>query len=331
MNAEGFLADVLAGPAVLRAVAAAYADGERLAPLPAAERVLLVGMGSSRFAATACATALRAHGIDAHAEHASTGRPQPPASGTLCVAVSAGGGSRETLAAVARHRGTSRTVAVTNRPGSELASACDLVLALEAGEEEGGVASRTYHATVAVLQLLAAHLAGEPSQPVLERLERAAASLDGLLAGRDAWLPALAAATASGPLYVAAPAERLASAEQSALMLREGPRIPADACETGDWSHVDVYLSKHPGYRLLLLGGSAWEDELLAWLRRRGCTLLTAGREIEGAAVHVPFADADDPDLAALVETAPAELLAWALWGPPQAPASGRRAGYSSR
>ena len=135
-----------------------------------------------------------------------------------------------------------------------------------------------------------------------------------LLAGRDAWLPELVEAVDGGPLYVAAPAERLASAEQSALMLREGPRLPADACETGDWSHVDVYLSKHPGYRLLLLGGSAWEDELLDWLRRRNGTLVAVGRPVAGAAVHVPFDGADDPDLAALVETAPAELLAWALW-----------------
>jgi len=117
-----------------------------------------------------------------------------------------------------------------------------------------------------------------------------------------------------GPRYVAAPAERLASAEQAALMLCEGPRIPADACETGDWSHVDVYLSKHPGYRLLLLGGSAREEELLDWLQRRNGTLVAVGRPVEGAAVHVPFAGADDPDLAALVETAPAELVAWRLW-----------------
>ena len=27
-------------------------------------------------------------------------------------------------------------------------------------------------------------------------------------------------------------------------MLREGPRRPAVACETGDWSHVDVYLTR---------------------------------------------------------------------------------------
>jgi hypothetical protein len=29
-------------------------------------------------------------------------------------------------------------------------------------------------------------------------------------------------------------------------MLREGPRLPVVACETGDWSHVDVYLRRPP-------------------------------------------------------------------------------------
>ncbi len=270
MNHEGFLLDVLACPQVLRDVAAAYrSDGliDRIPPLP---RVVFLGMGSSRFAALDCVSMLRARGIDAHVEYASTGRPQAPSSDTLCVAVSAGGGSRETLAAVDRHRGLSSTVALTNRADSPLTAACDVELPLCAGDEDGGVASRTFHATVAVLQLLAAQLAGDPIDPVLERIDKAADMLDELLTTRDVWLPGVVDAVGAGPVWIAAPAERLGSAEQSALMLREGPRITAHACETGDWSHVDVYLSKHPGYRLLLLGGSAWEDELLVWVRAKG-------------------------------------------------------------
>ena len=50
-----------------------------------------------------------------------------------------------------------------------------------------------------------------------------------------------------GPVYTIAPYERLSSALQSALMFREAPRIAADGCETGDWLHVDLYLTKHPG------------------------------------------------------------------------------------
>ncbi len=76
---------------------------------------------------------------------------------------------------------------------------------------------------------------------------------------REAWLPRAVELLAGGAIHVLAPAERIGSAEQSALMLREVARVPAYACETGDWSHVDVYLTKRPAYRALLLPGSAYE------------------------------------------------------------------------
>ncbi len=141
MNRPGLLEDVLATPAVLDALAAACAapDGP-LAALPGpgeVERVLLVGMGSSRYAARDAAVALRHAGLDAHAELASTGRPQPPAPGTLAVLVSAGGTSAETLAAARRHRGRSRTLALTNDADSPLAREADAVVALLAGAEAG--------------------------------------------------------------------------------------------------------------------------------------------------------------------------------------------------
>jgi len=104
-----------------------------------------------------------------------------------------------------------------------------------------------------------------------------------------------------GPIHVLAPAERLGAAEQSALMLREVPRVPAHACETGDWSHVDVYLTKRPGYRVLLLPGSAYEAEMWEWQAQRGFTVVTA--DVPGEA-----------DVRPLVETLVAELLAAELW-----------------
>src|SRR5207248_2156941 len=80
-----------------------------------------------------------------------------------------------------------------------------------------------------------------------------------------------------GPVHVLAPAERMGAAEQSALMLREVPRVPAYACETGDWSHVDVYLTKRPGYRALVLAGSRYEAELMEWAAKRRFTVASVG------------------------------------------------------
>ena len=102
-------------------------------------------------------------------------------------------------------------------------------------------------------------------------LDRAAEASAHLLDTRDDWLPAVSSA-ALGPhgTHVVAPARRLSSALQSALMLREGPRLPAVGCETADWSHVDVYLTKTTDYRLVLLAGSRWEPELLDWVDASG-------------------------------------------------------------
>jgi hypothetical protein len=76
-----------------------------------------------------------------------------------------------------------------------------------------------------------------------------------------------------------------------------------------------VYLSRHPGYALVLLGGSAHEATLADWLRRRRRTLVRLGREVAGAApaLHVPFPDATDDAVAVHAEVGALELLAHEL------------------
>jgi len=115
-----------------------------------------------------------------------------------------------------------------------------------------------------------------------------------------------------GPVYAIAPYERLSSALQSALMFREAPRIAADGCETGDWLHVDLYLTKFPPYRALLFTGSRYDGEVMTWARERASSIVAVGRTAEGAVLHVPVPD--DPLVAVLVETMVAELAASELW-----------------
>jgi hypothetical protein len=113
---------------------------------------------------------------------------------------------------------------------------------------------------------------------------------------------------------VVAPARRISSALQSALMLREGPRLPAAGGETADWSHVDVYLTKTTDYRLVLLAGSRWEPELLDWVGQRGSTLVAVGGEVPGAAMSVRYPHDDVDDVRLLTETLVVELVAAAAW-----------------
>jgi glutamine---fructose-6-phosphate transaminase (isomerizing) len=245
VNPDGFLRDVLAAPDRLASLLDAYERPE--SPLSALTarmvspgRVVFIGMGSSRFASVTAASLLRSRGIDAVAEYASTARPMPPSIDTLVVGISASGTTPEAVEAMSAHRGRSMTVAITNDPESDLAHAAETVLPLLAGTEEGGVACLTYQATVAVLLLLVDRIAnGGPQVADLRPAVEAGAHLR---ERRGSWLDA-AVELVDGARTVAtiAPAERLSSALQSALMLREGPRVAAGAAETGDWLHVDVY------------------------------------------------------------------------------------------
>jgi fructoselysine-6-P-deglycase FrlB-like protein len=310
---DAFLRDVLVAPERLQRCLDAYAKASPLDDLPPARRVVMIGMGSSRFAALPTTALLRSRGLDAVAELASTGLPNRPSAETLAIGISASGSTAETAEALARHRGTSRTVAVTNDPDGALADVADIVLPLHAGVEEGGVACLTFQATLAVLQLLGGRLTS--GSPGIDDLRPSVGAAAALRASRDAWLDELAARVADArATYTIAPAERLSSALQSALMLREGPRLPAAATETGDWLHVDVYLSKRPGYTAILFPGSRFDRGVMDYARERGSTIVAVGRPVDGAVLAIPLAGSDDPLVALLTETGVCELLAAELW-----------------
>ena len=180
---------------------------------------------------------------------------------------------------------------------------------LHAGREAGGVACRTFQHTIAVLMAL-----DEPER-AQRAVARAADASEDLLDRRDAWLPSVSDVLAGGPAtFTIAPAERISSAEQGALMFREGPRRTADACESGDWLHVDVYLTKPLDYRGLLFAGSRFDGSIARWARERGSALVAVGGDVDGAVATVRYPADDDADVALLSEVLVAELVAAAWW-----------------
>ncbi|MET0939695.1 MAG: SIS domain-containing protein [Gaiellaceae bacterium] len=318
MNPNGFLRDVLAAPDRLASLLDAYERPDSplsalTAPMAGPRRVVFLGMGSSRFAAVAAAAFLRSRGIDAVAEYASTAHQTPPSPDTLVVGISASGTTPETVEALSAHHGTSMTVAVTNDPESEIAHAAEAVLPLLAGPEEGGVACLTWQATVVVLLLLAGRLAD--GGPEVANLRLAVEASAQLRAERGAWLDAAVELVDNArTVAVIAPAERLSSALQSALVLREGPRVAADGAETGDWLHVDVYLSKRPGYAAFLFAGSRFDAGVLEWSVTREFPVVAVGPPVPGATIEVAYPGAGSPFVRLLVETGVPELVAAELW-----------------
>jgi len=310
-----FLADLEAKPAALRALADALVAERPWGFLPAEpRRVVLLGMGSSWFAAQVGAARLRALGVDAMAERASARAAHPGGPGTLAVGISASGGTEETVDALRRHaeRG-SDAVALTNTAGSSITRIGTRSVEMLAGTEAGGVACRSFQHTLAILLDLESELGG--GVRVGDVARGAAEATDDLLARRDDWLPeTVERLTGTGQAFLIAPAERISSAEQGALMLREGPRLSADGCETGDWLHVDVYLTEPLDYRALLFTGSRFDDPVMTWIADRGSSVVAVGAERPGAAATVRFRGDDDPDVALLAEVLVPELVSAAVW-----------------
>jgi fructoselysine-6-P-deglycase FrlB-like protein len=316
---EAFLADLLAGPDDLAAVLAGHARS--VAGLPAEAlarpRWRLIGMGSSRFAAMDAAARLRGDGLDAVAESASASDPAPPGDDVLAVLVSSSGRTPEVLAAAGRHHGSSFVIAVTGRPESPLAARADAVLPLAGMRREtAGIACLSYHSTAAALALLGDAALGRP--PGMG-LVAAVPALAALIDGRDAWLAGAADVLDGGrAVHVLGDGLRAGTIEQAALMLREAPRIPAVAFDTGEWLHVGLY-TLFPGDPVLLLAGADADGEVIETIRARGGRVVLVGEGsgvADGVDAHVPLPAAalEDPAVRLLVEPAVPELLAAELW-----------------
>ena len=313
MNPELFAKDLARKPAALRALADRLADEHPWPTLTQANHLVFLGMGSSHYANNIAASRLRALGINAVAELASSDLLPKATSETVVIAVSASGGSIETLAAQEHYQNQCRIIAVTNTADSKITEGAETVVMMHAEREEGGVACRSFQHTLALLLDLQSQLVGGLDVPSL--LRASAEATDDLLQSRDTWLPKISELML-GPqgTHVVAPARRFSSAQQSALMLREGPRLPSVACETGDWSHVDVYLTKSTDYRMLLLAGSKWEPELLRWVTERGSTLVAVGQDVPGSALNLRYRGDENDDVKLLTETLVAELVAQQAW-----------------
>jgi glutamine---fructose-6-phosphate transaminase (isomerizing) len=315
LDAEGFLLDVERTPATLRELAATLVETNPWEPADDAARVILVGMGPSRFAAGVAARRLRARGIDAVAELASAEDLPAAGPGTLAVGISADGGAQETIEALSQFaEAGASTVALTNDSGSGIAEVADRVVPMLAGAEDGGVQCRTVqHALALLLALEARFVALELD--VAGVVRDAADASEDLLERRTMWLrPATALLTEGPATFAIAPVERLSSAQQAALALREGPRLIACACETGDWLHVDLYLTKTLDYRALLFAGSRFDPQVAAWIGERGGRVVAVGNEVDGAAQTIRYSGDDDPLVALLSEPLVGEMVAADCW-----------------
>lgn len=62
------------------------------------------------------------------------------------------------------------------------------------------------------------------------------------------------------------------------------------------------------------ISGSRFDAGVLEWAAKRSFPVVAVGTSVAGAAISIPYAGADDPNVRLLVETGVAELVAAELW-----------------
>lgn len=195
--------------------------------------LLLVGIGASYAAAATPVYALRQAGIAAFRSACSDVSDEGISLADMYVGISQGGRSRETIQALLTVP-KERRIAVVNNSESPLASEAGTVL--NVGDLiDSRMSSIGFTATVAALGLLAEWLSTGTTDAGWDNI---GPLTDKVMADNDESLRIFGAKIAErGTVDVVAAAPNLTSAEQGALLFREGPFVPSMAMDTRSYLH----------------------------------------------------------------------------------------------
>jgi glucosamine--fructose-6-phosphate aminotransferase (isomerizing) len=239
---------------------------------------------------------------------------------SLVLALSQSGQTRDVVEYVRRARARGAvTVAITNDPSSDLATAADHVLPLEAGPERSIAATKTYLNQVAALALLAAHAGGQGAE-IADGIGRAADDLEAAIPELEELIPQIALPFAFvGRMFVIGRGPEYATAREIALKLLETCRIAAEPLTSTAMAHGPVAALD----ALFPVWAIASRDQNLDTVREATERARTAGaaivatgaaaNEIAGAAYRLPTPEAAVPLLSPLLSVVPGQLFAWAL------------------
>ncbi len=303
----------------------AMADAE----LAKVRRVVLIGCGTSLNAAQVGRHLVeRLAGIPAEAESASEFRYRDPFldDGTLVVAVGQSGETADTVAAMEEARWSDAgLVTICNAPDSQATRLADHTLLMRCGVEVGVASTKTFLASLTILNLLAMRLGAargyadaETQRVWTEGLARLPGHIAELL-GRAGDVEGLARRyyDRRNFLYLAR-GINAPIATEGALKLKEISYIHAEAYPAGEMKHGPIALIDHAMPTLAIAPRDALYDKMVNNVQevkaRDGDVLavLTNGDDRLSAlvddAVFIPDAP---PYLTPLLATVPLQLLAY--------------------
>jgi glutamine---fructose-6-phosphate transaminase (isomerizing) len=238
----------------------------------------------------------------------------PRLDSALVIGISQSGRSPDVVGVLdnARQQGA-LTLAITNDPASDLATAADHVVNLGAGPELGVAATKTYVASVLAIAMLSAALANDGV--ARHKLDTIPAALRAAMDTEDRVAGFAATRAEDDRCAVLGRGYHYATAREWALKVKELGYVLADPYSAADFQHGPIALVE-PGYPVLAIAtaGPAMAEmaALLQRLRASGAKLLVATDDpgsIDGGDI-VPLA-ADIPEwLAPIPAIVPGQLYA---------------------
>lgn len=271
MKKPSFFEDVAEQPETLIRVFKEYSNGElkdrlRLAADQIRNRPVTIvsGMGSSCYAAELFTLRLNSHGMLAFAMDASEllHYRKPLLSNCLTlIGISQSGESIETCLVAENRYENVPMIGITNKEDSRLAETSNILLPLLAGEE-AETSSKTYIATLAVLNLLADAVTGDAqlSSTCVEMCAEVMREVTNIMVEEVEKLLSYfgdfnsVVYTGRGP--------GLVSALQSALITKEMAQIHAEGISAGQFRHGPLELAG-PGLLVVIFAPSGSTTDLL--------------------------------------------------------------------
>ncbi len=217
----------------------------------------------------------------------------------LFLSISQSGSSADLIEMTASARASGAiTACIVNATESPLASACEIVLPMNAGPELSVAATKTFIATLsALLRLTAAWTGDAKMSDAVERLP------EGLTAALDLdWSVALDALADASSLVTMGRGPTLAIAREAALKLKETCNLHAEAFSGAEFLHGPVALVS-PKYPILMFNptdaAAKGMRQLAANLREKGTALFTTDPD-EEAGSHLPILPPGHPETDAI-------------------------------
>jgi glucosamine--fructose-6-phosphate aminotransferase (isomerizing) len=215
--------------------------------------------------------------------------------GQFFLTISQSGRSDDLVEAASSARNSGAlTAAIVNDTSSPLASVCEIVLPMAAGQELSVAATKTFIASVAILLRLTAKWASERAIEVaLDRLPdrlAAAAQLD--------WSRATDALSTTGSLTVLGRGPTLAIAQEASLKLKEVCNIQAEAFSGAEFQHGPIALvSKSYPVLIFMPTDEAAPNlaEVAADVSGKGASVFVTGTG-DGVAGALPVLPPENPE-----------------------------------